>query len=140
MEKKLKSALLALKYEAPRGIEEGILRKVSMYEKRASYVKLGSFSLLGVLSVVSIVPVWKMLLIDLSQSGLYQYFSLIFSDGGMILSNWREFISTIAEAVPATSLIFLFASFFTLALSVKFIIDQIIIKNMSQNFRFNFGR
>jgi hypothetical protein len=72
-----------------------------------------------------LVPTFKILLADLTRSGFYEYFSLLFSDTGSIISYWKEFTFSIAESLPIISIISVLSLLFVCFLSLKYLIKQI---------------
>ena len=126
MEKELAKAFHKAKYEQNRDLALNIWQNIMKHDKRVLRIKLWVFSSIGLLSFVGIIPAFKMLLADLSQSGLYEYFSLIFSSGNSIFSYWKELILSIAESLPTMSIVLTFSLVFILFLSIKYAVKQII--------------
>jgi hypothetical protein len=93
--------------------------------KRNTQFKLWAFALVGLTSFVGLVPTFKMLLSDLTQSGFYEYFSLLFSDTGSIFSYWKEFFLSLAESLPVVSIISALSLLFICFLSLRYLIKQI---------------
>lgn len=54
-------------------------------------------------SVVAFVFVLRLFWLDVASSGFGQYTSLIFSDFGYILANWRDYTLSLLETLPAFS-------------------------------------
>ena len=66
-------------------------------------------------AIVCFFPAFKMLKTGFSESGFWQFFSLIFSDAGVVLANWQNYVSSLLETLPVMSLIlFLAVIFFVL--------------------------
>ena len=91
-------------------IESKSSRRIKL--KRLVYLSASALSLSG--SVISIVS-----LIDkLGRAGFYDYFSLAFSDSGVVASYWKEYILTIADSLPVVSIILSFSLLFILFIYV----------------------
>lgn len=74
---------------------------------------ISALSLLGlVFSVLYIIE-------GVAQSGFYQYLSLLASDSDLMLTYWREFALSVAEAAPVVGLSLLFMALFGLLSSVR---------------------
>jgi hypothetical protein len=113
------------KYEPSPDLAFSIWHTVVVQNKYMVKFKLCIFVFTGFFSLVGLVPVFQMLLNDLTQSGFYEYFSLIFSDGGSMLSSWKELIFSLAESLPIMSIIFTLSLIFIFFLSLRYVIKQI---------------
>lgn len=60
------------------------------------------------------------------QSGFYQYFSLIFSDGAVIMTSWKEFVLSLAETAPIMKIIIFLSAVFAFLVSSKLAIKNFI--------------
>ncbi|MCX6744107.1 MAG: hypothetical protein NTX82_01125 [Candidatus Parcubacteria bacterium] len=63
-------------------------------------------------SVIGFFPAFKMLKSGFAESGFLQFFSLIFSDAGILLANWQNFVSSLLETLPVMSLVIFLAVIF----------------------------
>ena len=72
----------------------------------------------SVLSLCLIIPSIQMLARDLHASGMYQYASLVFSDSSYVAHNLKEFMFSIVDALPATSLVFSLLTTYALLLGI----------------------
>ena len=129
MHKKLIKIFQEAKYKSDINLTENIWQAIVSHEKYIVRVKLWVFSVVGFVSLVGLVPAFKMLSSDLTQSGFYKYFSLIFSNSELIISYWKELIFSLAESLPTISIIFTLSLVFIFFLSLKYLIKQIINNN-----------
>ena len=60
-----------------------------------------------------------MALQDLSGSAFVSYLSLLFTDGGAALANWKSFALSLAESAPVAGLTLAFAATFALLASAR---------------------
>lgn len=125
MEQKLVEAFHKIKYEPDASLAENVWRTIILRNKRTAQLKLWAFAATGIASLIGLVPAFKILSNDLSQSGFYEYFSLIFSDSGSIISYWKEFILSLAESLPIASIIFTLSLIFVFFLSLRYAMKQI---------------
>jgi hypothetical protein len=132
MKPNLKDIFQKAKYEPDVNLAFSVWQTLMMQEKRADKFKLWSFSFIGILSFVTLIPTLEQLFSDLTHSGFYEYFSLIFSDGGAMLSHWKEFYFSLVESLPIMSIIFTLSVLFVCFLSLKYVFKQI-IKNQLIN-------
>lgn len=103
-----------------------ICQKIMVRNKQVAHIKLWLVSVVGLLSSIGLVPAFKILLNDLATSGFYEYSSLTFSDGKMIMVYWKEFILLLAESLPVLSIILALTLIFILFLSLKYGARQIV--------------
>ena len=128
-EENLKKAFQNLKYEPKAELADSIWRHIIAREKYFTRVKLYAFSIIGFLSIAGLVPVFKALFTEFTQSGFYEYFSLIFSSGSNVFSYWKELALSLVESLPIMNIIFLFSLVFVLLLSARYLLKQIINSN-----------
>jgi hypothetical protein len=126
MDRNLAKIFKNAKYEPESGLAVSVLQAIILREKRIIRLKTWAFSLVEIASLAGLVPTFEMLLRDLMHSGIYEYFSLLFSDGGMMLSYWKDFSLSIAESLPTTSIIAVLSLFLICFLSLKYLARQII--------------
>jgi ABC-type spermidine/putrescine transport system permease subunit I len=70
-------------------------------------------------SAAALIPVFNLARTDLAQSGFLQFFSLAFSDFGIIIAYWQSFAMSLLETIPAISLAMFFAVIFMFLGSLK---------------------
>lgn len=74
-------------------------------QKRKEVRVMWTYLLVGASSIVGLVFVIKNIFAQFTQSGFYEYISLLSSDGSVVTTYWKEFILTLTESVPVTSII-----------------------------------
>jgi hypothetical protein len=134
MRHKLKEILQKAKYESDPSLAENVWRAVIARDKHINRLKLWAFAFIGLASLAGLVPALKALLSDLAQSGFSEYFSLIFSDSGLILSYWKELFFSLAESLPILSVTLSLTLIFIFFLSLKYTMKQIIKSQLSLSF------
>jgi hypothetical protein len=125
MEDKLIKIFQKAKYEPDYDLTRIVWSTIIIRDKRNSRFKLWIFSFVGFASLVEMVPTFKILFTDLTRSGFYEYFSLIFSDTGSIISYWKEFVFSLAESLPVFSIISALSLLFICFLSLRYLMKQI---------------
>ncbi len=83
------------------------------------------FSLGAIASIIALVPAFKAFWTDITQSGLTQILSLIFSDFTTIAVWWKDFAFSVLEVLPVLSLAALLASLFVFLGSIKYLVRDI---------------
>ena len=71
------------------------------------------------LSAVLLFPVVSYTLAGFTNSGFYEYLSLIYSDGLAILPYWKEIGLSLAESLPAFEIALLLSVIYALLESIK---------------------
>jgi hypothetical protein len=112
------------KYESSPDLCLFLWQSINSREKQAARLKSWAFAFLGLASLAGLVPAFRALSSDLAQSGFYEYFSILFSDSGSVLSYWKELAFSLAESLPAISIIFTLSLFLICLLSIKHLIKQ----------------
>ena len=113
------------KYEPDTSLADGIWHAIVIRDKYMTQIKLWAFTFMGLASLIGLVPAFKELLSDFTQSGFYEYFSLLFSDGGSMLSYWKEFVFSLVESLPTISIIFTLSLLFICFLSLRHLVKQV---------------
>ena len=121
MAKTYKDVMNQIKDIEPRsGLETDVFDLIDRYiEKQNFYRKLIGFSL-SLLSALTFVPFAIYTSSQLYSSGIYNYLSLIFTDGNVVISNFREFILSVADSLPFFALTMTAFSIFMILVSVKY--------------------
>lgn len=134
MENQLIKAFRVTRYETSPSLASDIWSSIVSHEKRVARIKLWAFSVIGLVSLVAIVPAFRALSVDLSQSGFFEYLSLGFSYGGTIFSFWRETSLSLIESLPTTSIIISFSFVFIFFWSIQYVVKQILRDRLSVSF------
>ena len=92
MEPKLTKILAKAKLEPEEDLAEKIWHDLVARERYITKIKLWAFGFIGFSSLAGLVPAFKILFDNLTQSGFYEYFSLIFSDSGSVVAYWKELV------------------------------------------------
>jgi hypothetical protein len=126
MQENLKEAFLKAKYVPGVDLADHIWQILIRRSKRIAYLKLTTLSIIGFVSLVSLVPVSRVLIADLSRSGFYEYLSLGFSNSELFFNYWKDFLLLLAETLPAINIIMTLTLIFIFLLSLKYIVRQTI--------------
>ena len=87
-------------------------------------------------SVVAAVSAILVLLASLTQSGFWKFVSLAFSDGGTVMTYWKEFSMSLLESFSMPEMIVSLVCVFAVILSLKFLLKN---KNaFSNNLQLNY--
>lgn len=88
----------------PQGLKEAIWKKIEAEAKKQRRIQMGMYISASFASGFGMVFLFTLLLKSLAASGIYEYLSLIVSDGGTLISFWKEFALTFMESLPVLGL------------------------------------
>lgn len=94
--------------ELPGGLFDKIVDRINA-EHRLTIIKqkVAVFSIGLALSIAGFVPAIKMVQKGFVESGFADFWSLIFSDAGVVLSDWQNFMLALVEKLPIMGIVFL---------------------------------
>lgn len=117
--------ILKLNTISPRlDLESDIIQTVFRKNARNITIKFWTSVTVGVASIIGIVPAVRAMASALTQSGFYEYLTLLFSNGGMLSRYSSDLVIALGESVPGVSItIFLFV-FVVLLWSLQNIFKQ----------------
>ena len=112
--------------EPPKGLFNKIMARIQE-ERRLLTIKrrLMIFSLGAVGSAIAFIPALKMVQTGLYESGFMQFFSLIFSDFGTVVSYWQNFVMSLLETFPIIDLAIFLTVILIFLESLKFLVKDI---------------
>lgn len=113
-------------HEPATNFTERIILSVRLAERRRAIKEEIFFSFASLLSLVGFILAVRSTIQSFYINGVSEIFSLLFSDFQSMVANWEYFTLSIAESLPAMSLVF------TLASVVAFLI---FISLSAKNFR-----
>jgi hypothetical protein len=112
--------------EPPAGLFDKIMQRIYK-EQRLLIIKrrivLFSAGALG--SAAAFIPVFRMVQSAFSQSGFLEFFSLLFSDSGLVITYWQNFALALMESLPVMSVAALLGTIFIFIGSIKFLSQDI---------------
>ena len=117
-------------FEPSEKLRNGILARIDFEKRRSTRTRLAFLGALATASFVAMIPSFQYLAQEFSQTGIYQYLSLIFSDGSIVIASWKEFSLLLAESLPLVEITIFLATVFTFLISVK-----LAVKNVGLNYK-----
>lgn len=103
-----------------------VLMRIKHAQKRKALTNFIGLGLISLVSLSLFVPAVNYIGSEMQVSGFSSYLSILFSNSGSVLANWREFTLALAESLPIFSIVL-----FLVAALVFFISFKIFIKNIS---------
>lgn len=95
--------------------------------------KIGIFAFVLVVSFAGLIPAFGMAWTGLADSGFAQLFSLAFSDTKIVMIYWQNYVLSLLEFLPITSLMTVGISLVALLGSLKFLYKNIkVFQNQKQ--------
>jgi len=111
--------LQSIQIEPSLNLKDRIFNKIKKHDERKAKINF-TFSVTGfIASFIAIFPAFIYLTNSFYLSGFGQYFSAIFSDGGLILTYWKDYLSLIAESAPIFEVSIFLTIIFVLLLSFR---------------------
>jgi hypothetical protein len=87
--------------------------------------KLVIFSLMAIFSVAAAVYALVLFKTGAAESGFWQFISLLFSDYQVVVTAWQNYLLSLIETLPLTSLILLLSSILIFCESIKLLSKDI---------------
>ena len=86
--------------EPSENLKNSIISRIKVEERKRAIYKVAYSSALTLASIFMSVFYMINIIKDSSQSGLSEYFSLLFSDGALIASYWQTYVLSVVESLP----------------------------------------
>ena len=96
--------------EPSENLRSSILGQIRKGETKKAIYDMVFSSVLSLASISTIVIFAISITKDFYQSGLSEYFSLLFSDGSSILSYWQTYVMSLVESLPIIPITMIVAS------------------------------
>lgn len=125
MEEKLVRAFKEAKYTTNKDLSDQVWSTIMTRNKRVLRIKLWTLGSIVTASFFGLIPTLNTLSSNLSQSGFYDYSSLIFSDLSAISAVWKEFSMLLAGSLPVFSILISLTLIFIFLISIKNIAKQL---------------
>ncbi|MFA6254314.1 MAG: hypothetical protein WC640_03680 [Candidatus Paceibacterota bacterium] len=87
------------------GLDKLVYARLEREQKRLAKRNLLAFGLADILSAAGLVAICLYLANLMASSSFYNYFSLLWSDGGAVTSYWQELVLSLVESLPILGLI-----------------------------------
>ena len=112
--------------EPPEDLLNKILNNIQK-EKRLLAIKkrIAIFSLGFLASAIGFIPASQAVYVNITESGFFDIFSLIFSDFGAIADFGSQYILSLLELLPAASIALLLTIMFALFGSLKYLAQDL---------------
>ncbi|HBH46479.1 MAG: hypothetical protein A2445_03975 [Candidatus Jacksonbacteria bacterium RIFOXYC2_FULL_44_29] len=112
--------------EPPAGLLGKVMNRIYQ-AKRLQNIKrrVFVFSMITLGSVLAFISSAKMLHSGLTQSGFTQFFSLLFSDFQIVITNWQNYSLSLLETLPIMSLILFVGITLIFLEALKFLIRDL---------------
>ena len=107
--------------EVPEGLFEKIILSIER-EKEIQKIKRALFLL--IIALILMPFSFKFFLVQIKESGLNLFLSLILTDFSTILTFWKDFVLTLVEFLPIFGIIFLFANVVFLLIELRTLLNK----------------
>ncbi len=110
------------------GLLSKIMARIHQEEQLLSIKRrLILFSTAVMVSAGAFIPIISAFQTEFAQSGMYQFFSLIFTNSGLAMAYWQDFGLAILESLPAVSAIALLATTLIFLWSLKHLTEALVV-------------
>jgi hypothetical protein len=107
MEKGQKISVYLQTIEPAAGLYGAVMERIAYAKRRQARMRSGLFAALAIVSGAALVPAFQYTAEQFYVSGFYDYFTLVFSDRGFVLTYWRQFSLSLVESLPSLALLLL---------------------------------
>ncbi len=109
----------------PKDLFNKVMRRINEEHKLLVFKRQLIFlSIAFVGSMAALIPAFQMAQAEFTESGFATFFSLLFSDVGIIAAYWQNFALSLLETLPATSLIIFLIVMLLFLESLKLLINN----------------
>ena len=105
MEKGQKLSIYLQTIEPAEGLYGAVMERIAYAKRRQARIRSGVFGALAIVSGAALVPAFQYTAEQFYASGFYDYFTLVFSDRGFVLTYWRQFSLSLIESLPSLALL-----------------------------------
>lgn len=112
------------KREPPAGLLERIMLRIAEERRRRVQMRTAVFGVLSLVALAALVPAWRELNSEITQSGFSQFASLIFSDGAALAAYWQDFAFSLLESLPVFGMVAVLGVLLALFSSLKFFVQD----------------
>jgi hypothetical protein len=119
MEQELRKTFKENTYNPELKLSDDIWRSIVIRQRRKITINTISNILATSFFVALFVPIIEDLTLQFTQSGFYNYMSLLFSDTHSVTLYWKEFMLSLADSLPMTNLILSAGLIFIILLFIR---------------------
>jgi len=111
--------------EPSKNLKISIMNKIRKEEIKKTIYKIAFSSILSLGSVAMSIIFIMNVIKDTYQSGLYEYLSLIASDGALVISYWKTFTMSVVESLPILQITMVFTSVWIFVWSINMVLTSL---------------
>ena len=119
------SKLMKRVYNHPESrLSDDVWRSIQIRQAKGLKMQSLLYSFVGVLSLCGFVFMSMSLVKQFNSSGFFHYASLVFSDGDILATYWKEYLLSLADSFPFASLGASFFLLISMMISIKKLLKQ----------------
>ncbi len=119
MEKDIEKIFLNSKVKCPEELEQKVLFGIKEAKIKKAKMTFGIFAAAAASFGVFFVSIFSIILSNFTSSAFYKYASIIVSDSGVALTNWKQFSLVLLESAPIFDMFIAFTMLGVLLLLVS---------------------
>ena len=97
-----------------------ITSRIGQIQEKRNKIKVIISRTVGSISFVTLFPIFINTFNQLHSSGFWNYFSLLFTDTGVVATYWKEFLLSLADSLPTLQLSLILLLTLSLFVSLRF--------------------
>ncbi|MCX6740395.1 MAG: hypothetical protein NTZ49_04155 [Candidatus Parcubacteria bacterium] len=118
--------------QPPAELQAIIISRINaLSNSRILKLKVVLFAVSSTVSAVAAVFAFMVFRSNLAETGFWQFFTLLFSDHEILMSYWQNYLMSLAESLPISSLVLLLVCTLAFCESVR------LLANNAKKFRLN---
>ena len=89
---------------APEDLVKNIVLRVGREAQNGARLKAFGLGLVSVSSILIAIPIISQIIASFTQSGFYNYLSIVFSDSDVAVIYWREILMSLTDSIPVIAI------------------------------------
>ncbi|MBU6141544.1 hypothetical protein KGO95_00305 [Patescibacteria group bacterium] len=106
----IRHTLALTEAEPSPALYHAVLHRIDHERARQAKFRLAGLLALALASLGALVPAFHYTAQEFARTGVFQYASLLFSDGSLMATYWREFVMTVIESIPVLGVVFMLSA------------------------------
>jgi len=120
--------------EAPRDIEDRVMRRIQSYRFARTRARIVVYAASGMVAFAAAAPVFVAFASAIKRSGFYEYLSIFVSDGLTTFADWKALSLSILESLPILETAAVLAVMLVLANALRMVARNLSYRNaLSRN-------
>ncbi len=111
--------------EPSQNLVQKILFAIDEKQRRSLRFRVILSGSLALIALIAFIPAWREFQTEISQSGFWQFVSLLFSDSHFVVAYWNDLLFSLLESLPIVSTMAVLGVFFIFLSSLSSLVKNI---------------